>query len=94
MAEESAMAVVENVKFELEGRFEGLDLGKRHISVRYEPGPRLVRVGACIANYTWETQESVMDALLDFEESHADDFAVEFDVIPIDGITDQLYDEA
>jgi hypothetical protein len=71
-----------------------LDLGKRHISVRYEPGPRLVRVGACIANYTWETQESVMDALLDFEESHADDFAVEFDVIPIDGITDQLYDEA
>jgi hypothetical protein len=94
MAEESAMAVVENVKFELGGRFKDLDLGKTHISVRYEPTPRLVRVGACITNYSWEARESVVDVLLDFEESHADDFAVEFDVIPLDGVNDDLYDEA
>jgi hypothetical protein len=93
MAEESAVAVVENVKFELGGRFKNLDLGKSHISVRYEAAPRLVRVGACITNYTWEVRESVIDALLDFEESHADDFDVEFDVIPIDGVIDESYAE-
>ena len=50
MHEEADMALLENLKFELAGRFEPLesDLGKTHLSVRYEPEGSIVRVGACI----------------------------------------------
>jgi hypothetical protein len=88
------MAVRENVTHELTGRFKDLDLGKTHLSVRWEPGPRIVRVGACIENYDWEHREAVIDALLEFEDSHDGEFAVEFDVIPHGAVTDPEFAEA
>ena len=88
------MAVVENVKFELDGRLRPLDLGKHHVSVRYEAGPRVVFIGACLDNYNWDNRAQVIDALLDFEESHSEEFAVQFDVIPLEGVIDQSYADA
>lgn len=76
------MAIQENVTYELEGRLRALDLGKTHLSVRYEPEAKLVRVGACLSDYNWESRDRVIDALLEFEDSHADEYAVEFDVAP------------
>ncbi len=87
------MAIRENVAFELEGRLKPLTLGKKHISVRYEPDTRIVRVGACIADYSWETRDQVIDVLLDFEDSHEGEFAVEFDVVPLEAVVDPQYAE-
>lgn len=77
------MITTESLTFELSGRFEGLDLGKKHLSVRWEPAPRIVRVGAMIEPYDWDARMRVIEALLDFERVHADEFAVEFDVFPL-----------
>lgn len=87
------MALLENLEFELAGRFEPLeaDLGKTHLSVRYEPEGAIVRIGACIAAYTWDNRDKVIDALLEFEDSHADEFSVEFDVVPLEAVTDPNY---
>ena len=87
------MAIIDNVRFELEGRLEPLQLAKKHLSIRYEPETRLVRVGACISEYSWETRERVLDVLLDFEDSHVDDFALEFDIVPLEAVTDVTYAE-
>ena len=87
------MTVRENVAFELEGRLEPLGLAKKHLSVRYEPDTRIVRVGACVADYSWETRDAVIDVLLDFEDSHQGEFAVEFDVIPLEAVNDPAYAE-
>lgn len=85
------MAILENVNYELEGRLRPLDIGKVHLSVRYEPETHLVRIGACLANYTWETRDQVIDAILEFEDSHADEYVVEFDVIPLEPVLDPDY---
>lgn len=85
------MAIRENVTFEIEGRLEPLQLGKKHISVRYEPDTKIVRIGACITNYNWETRDKVIQALLDFEDSHEGEFAVEFDVVPHEAVVDPEY---
>lgn len=85
------MALLENLKFELAGRFEDLELGKTHLSVRYEPEGSIVRVGACIAAYTWDNRSKVIDALLEFEDSHAGEFSLEFDVVPLEAVTDPNY---
>lgn len=87
------MALLENLRFELAGRFEPLesDLGKTHLSVRYEPEGSIVRVGACIASYTWSNRSKVIDLLLEFEDSHAGEFALEFDVVPLEAVTDPNY---
>jgi hypothetical protein len=87
------MAIIDNVKYEIDGRFKDLGLGKTHLSVRYEPDSRVVRVGACIADYTWEKRSQVIDTLLDFEDSHAGEFALEFDVLPLEAVTDPAYVE-
>ena len=60
--------------------------GKVHLSVRWEPGPQIVRVGACIDNYTWETRMQVLERLLAFERDHADEFALEFDIVPLEPV--------
>lgn len=84
---------VESVKFELEGRLNDLPTGKKHLSVRWEQGPRIVRVGACITNYDWDTRAAVVEALLEYEDAHRNEFAVEFDVIPFEVVNDSNYAE-
>lgn len=85
------MAMRENVEFELAGRFRDLDLGKTHISVRYEPEGKVVRVGACISNYNWEARDRVLRALMEFEDSHVGEFSLEFDILPLEAVTDPNY---
>ena len=64
---------VDNISFELKGRLGDLDLGKQHLSVRYESGPKIVRVGACIERYDWDHRSAVIDALLAYEADDYDD---------------------
>lgn len=76
---------VDTLKFELHGRLDELlpQVGKTHISVRWEPTSRIVRVGVCIDDYTWEHRMVVLERLLAFEADHRDDFALEFDIVPL-----------
>lgn len=90
----SPMITAESVRYELVGRFEELDLGKTHLSVRYEPGPRIVRVGACLERYDWDNRMAAIEALATFERDHADEFALEFDVIPLEAVRDEDFAEA
>lgn len=85
------MITSESIRFELSGRFNELPVGKTHLSVRYEPGPRIARIGACLDRYDWETRQAAIEALLDFERAHADEYAIEFDVIPLDAVTDEMH---
>lgn len=82
------MSIAENIRYELDGRFAEASLGKRYLSVRYEPGARIVRVGACLDEFTWENRAKAIEVLLAFEGGHEDDFAVEFDVVPLDSVTE------
>lgn len=85
------MAFRDALQYELEGRMQ--DLGtKRHISVRWEPGPRMVRVGVCIADYDWEHRDAALDKILEFESDHPE-LAVEFDIIPLEAVTSSNYAE-
>lgn len=84
----------ETIRYELEGRFADLGVGKTHMSVRYEPAPRIARVGACLANFTWENRMAALEALLQFESDHADEFAVEFDIVPLEAVVDEAFAEA
>lgn len=86
----------ENLKFELSGRLRKLDndLGKTHLSVRWEPGPKIARMGVCVETYNWDTRMAVIQVLLDFERDHADELAVEFDVIPLESVNDEQFAEA
>lgn len=88
------MVTSESITFELRGRLADLEVGKTHLSVRYEPGPRIVRVGAAIDTYTWDTRAAVLDRLLEFEDAHADEFAVDFDIIPLGPVSDPTHAEA
>ena len=94
MAEETSVAATrENLLYELTARFATVT-GKAHLSLRWEPGPRIVRVGACLDNYTWETREQAIATLLNLESDHADEFALEFDVVPLDAVNDEAFAEA
>lgn len=87
------MATVDALKYELEGRLA--DLGtKKHLSVRYEPGPRIARVGVAIAEYSWAMRDRVIDVMLAFEDEHRDELAVEFDVIPLEAMNDVSFAQA
>lgn len=88
------VAEVDAIKHELNGRLMDVDVGKTHISVRYESGPRIVRVGACIGTYNWDNREKVLDRLVDFMHDHAEDYSVEFDIVPLDAVVDPEYAEA
>jgi hypothetical protein len=90
------MITVDTLRFELDGRFQPIveQTGKTHISVRWEPGARIVRVGACIDRYTWEARMAVLETLLQFEEDHADEWALEFDIVPLEAVKDEEFAEA
>lgn len=88
------MITADSLKYELVGRFADLSVGKTHLSVRYEPGPRIVRVGACIERYDWDNRMATIQSLLDFERDHRDEFALEFDVIPLESVQDDEFAEA
>lgn len=86
----------ETLRYEIAGRLDELEaeLGKVHLSVRWEPGPRIARVGACIEAFDWENRMAVIATLLEFEQAHADELALEFDVIPLDAVNDERFVEA
>lgn len=88
------MARVDAIRHELTSRLADIDVGKTHLSIRYESGPRIVRVGACIETYNWDTRSDVIDRLLAFEADHEDEFAVDFDVVPLEAVSDPSYAEA
>lgn len=84
------MITVESLKFELHQRLDDLlpVVGKTHPSVRWEPIARIVRVGIAIDDYTWDNRMAVLERLLEFEAAHKDEFALEFDIIPLHAIED------
>lgn len=84
----------DSIRYELEGRFADLALGKTHISVRYEAGPRIVRVGVCLDRYDWDTRLRAIRGMAEFERVHGDEFAVEFDIIPLEAVNDEAFAEA
>jgi len=92
----SAMTTVESLSFELRGRFQSIasEVQKSHLSVRWEPAPAVVRVGACIEPYSWDGRMAAIESLIGFERDHADEFAVEFDVIPLTSVNDEGFAEA
>jgi hypothetical protein len=80
-------------RFEIEDRL--LDVGvKKHVSVRWEPGSGICRVGVMLHDYTWETRDAVLEHVLAFEEAHADDVAVEVDIFPLEAATSAEYAHA
>ena len=89
------MTTVESLQYELRGRFDEIpDVVKSHLSVRWEPVPAVVRVGACIEPYDWDARMAALKTLLGFERDHAEDFAVEFDVVPLHAVNDEAFAEA
>ncbi len=89
------MTAVQSLQFELRGRFDAIsDVSKSHLSVRWESAARIVRVGACIFPYSWATRLVALESLLVFERDHADEFAVEFDIIPLASVNDPEFAEA
>lgn len=87
------MSSVDTLKFELHGRLDELlpVVGKTHISVRVEPEARIVRAGVMIDAYNWENRMVVLQRLLDFEADHADEFALEFDIVPLEPVEDAAF---
>lgn len=71
-----------------------LDAGKRHISVRWESAPAIVRVGLMIEHYDWDNRMHAIRMLRDFEISHADEFALEYDIVPFEPVMDENFAEA
>ena len=89
------MISTDTLQYELSGRVNDLGLeSKHHISVRWEPGPAIVRVGLMINDYDWDTRMQVLEMLLAFERDHADEFAVEFDIVPLAPVQDDEFAEA
>jgi hypothetical protein len=86
----------ETLQFELHGRLDDLlpTVGKNHISVRWEPQARIARLGIMIDEYTWDNRMLVLERLLDFETSHKDDFAIEFDIVPLQAVQDEAFADA
>lgn len=84
----------ETIRYELAGRFQGQVDGKTHLSVRYESAPRIARVGACLHEFTWGNRTKALQALIDFERDHADEFAVEYDIVPLEAVNDEAFADA
>jgi hypothetical protein len=85
----------ETLKYEVAGRIRDIEpqLGKTHLSTRWEPMTRIARVGVCIENYTWDVRNLIIERLVQFQFAHKDEFALEFDVIPVEGVRDDEYAE-
>jgi hypothetical protein len=62
--------------------------GKRHVSLRWEPGLGVALVVVMVAGYTWDTRMNVLRLLLDFERAHADELSVDFDILPLEAVND------
>ncbi len=75
---------VETLKGELDEALQGV--GKYHLSVRWEAGPRVARVGVCVADYSWDVRDDVLRRVLAVEAAHADDIAIEVDIVPLDAV--------
>jgi hypothetical protein len=90
------MPSVDTLRFEVDGRLRDIEsrVGKTHLSIRWEPMARIARIGACIENYTWETRMDVLERLVRFQLDHADDFVIEFDIVPLDAVRDENFAEA
>ena len=88
------MSRVDALTHELEHRFADVEVGKTHFSVRYERGPGIVRVGAMIGSYNWSNRELALDRLVSFEQDHSGEFAVEFDIVPLEPVIDEDFAEA
>lgn len=86
------MITSRSVQFEVEGRLEKIrdSLGKTHVSVRWEPAPRIVRVGVMLDEYDWDRRMEALGTLREFEADHADEFAVEYDIVPLESVTDSF----
>lgn len=84
------MISAKTLQFEVEGRLEKVraDLGKAHVSVRWEPAPRIARLGVMLDAYDWDTRMRALRTVREFEAEHEDDFALEFDILPLDAATD------
>jgi hypothetical protein len=90
---DDVMINTDTLKFELHGRLDDLlpVVGKTHLSVRWEPSARIVRLGVCIDRFTWDHRMAVLDRLLAFEADHSDDFALEFDIVPLQSVEDPSF---
>ena len=90
------MVSASTLQYELAGRFQGIakDAGKLHLSVRWEPVPRIARVGAMLEHYDWNNRMSAIRVLRDFEREHADEFALEYDIVPLEAVLDESFAEA
>ena len=75
----------DTIKADIEGRLTDVPT-KKHVSVRYEPAPGIVRVGVCLHDYNWDTRDAVIDRLLAFEDAHTGAVAVEFDIFSLDDV--------
>ncbi|WP_322544474.1 hypothetical protein U2G91_17205 [Rhodococcoides fascians] len=87
---------VETIRFELQGRLREIEdeIGKLYLSIRWESMARIVRVGACIDIFNWDTRMAVLERLVAFQRDHADEFAVEFDIVPLHAVSDEEFAEA
>lgn len=86
----------ESLRYELSGRFleAASELGKTHVSVRYEPAPRVARIGLMLDRYDWDNRMQAIRLLRKFEAEHADEFAIEYDVLPLEAVNDVEFAEA
>lgn len=80
-------------RFEIEDRLLDIDM-KKHVSVRWEPGSGICRVGVMLHEYSWETRDEVLRRVLEFEDAHGDDLAVEVDIFPLEAATSAEYAHA
>lgn len=87
---------MDSLRFELDGRFQAVarEIGKVHISVRFEPLPAVARVGAMLENYDWDNRMRTLRVLREFERVHVDEFALEYDIVPLEAVTDATFAEA
>lgn len=90
------MISVETLTYELDGRFRNLEpsVGKYHLSLRWEPAPAVVRVGAMLEAYDWDNRMKALRMLREFAQAHADEFALEYDIVPLEAVTNPEYAEA
>lgn len=77
---------LESLRSAVEGALDLAVAGKKHVSVRWEPGPGVCRVGVCIDEFTWANREAAIDALLSLENAYGGGVAIDFDVLPLQSV--------
>lgn len=87
---------VDTLKFDMNRRLDDLlpIIGKKHVSIRWEPQARIVRLGVMIDSYTWDNRMAVLDRVLAFEADHKDEFALDFDIFSLGAVEDEAFAEA